>query len=133
VETYKQYFFYIVYKISKMLAHTTDESSFEIYASKFNSLEKHGRTKILPLLLKHFLQTKPEGGWNFVLKLRNQDLTETQNRIIRRYNLLGDCSRRKMVEKMAYYFLMMDIDYEFVLSETDDETMTQFILCDYSS
>jgi len=27
----------------------------------------------------------------------------------------------------------MDIDYEFVLSQTDDETMTQFILCDYSS
>ena len=38
-----------------------------------------------------------------------------------------------MVEKVAYYLLMMDIDYEFVLSETDDETMTQFILCDYSS
>ena len=40
-----------------------------------------------------------------------------------------------MVEKIAYYFLMMDIDYEFVLSQTDDETitMTQFILCDYSS
>ena len=107
-----------------MLAHTTDESSFDKYASKFNSLEKHGKNKILPLLLKHFLQTKPEGGWNFVLKLSNQDLTETQKRIIDSYN---------MVEKIAYYFLMMDIDYEFVLSETDDETMTQFILCDYSS
>ena len=68
-----------------------------------------------------------------VSKLRNHDLTETQNRIIHSYNLLGDCSRRKMVKKIAYYFLMMDIDYEFVLSETDDETMTQFILCDYSS
>ena len=75
----------------------------------------------------------PEGGWNFVLKLSNQDLTETQKRIIDSYNLLGDCCRRKMVEKMAYYLLMMDIDYEFVLSQTDDETMTQFILCDYSS
>ena len=51
-----------------MLAHFNNENpSFEIYASKFNSLEKHGRTKILPLLLKHFLQTKPEGGWNFGL------------------------------------------------------------------
>ena len=59
--------------------------------------------------LKHFLQTKPEGGWNFVLKLSNQDLTETQKRIIDSYNLLGDCSRRKMDEKEAYYFLMMDI------------------------
>jgi len=103
------------------------------YVSKFNKLKKRGKPKILPLLLKNFLQTNPEGGWNFVLKLRNQDLTETQNRIIHSYNLLGDCCRRKMVEKMAYYFLMMDIDYEFVLSQTDDETMTQFILCEYSS
>ena len=103
------------------------------YVSKFNKLKKRGKPKILPLLLKNFLQTNPEGGWNFVLKLRNQDLTETQNRIIHSYNLLGDCCRRKMVEKMAYYLLMMDIDYEFVLSQTDDETMTQFILCDYSS
>ena len=37
-----------------------------------------------------------------------------------------------MVEKVAYYFLMMDIDYEFVLTETDDETMTQFILISHS-
>ena len=102
-----------------------NDSSF-LYdnVSKFSSLEKRGKNKILPLLLKHFLQTKPEGGWNFVLKLSNQDLTETQKRIIDSYN---------MVEKIAYYFLMMDIDYEFVLSQTDDETMTQFILCDYSS
>jgi len=103
------------------------------YVSKFNKLKKRGKPKILPLLLKNFLQTNPEGGWNFVLKLSNQDLTETQKRIIDSYNLLGDCCRRKMVEKMAYYLLMMDIDYEFVLSQTDDETMTQFILCDYSS
>jgi len=108
-----------------MLAHFNNENpSFEKYASKFNSLEKRGKNKILPLLLKHFLQKNPEGGWNFVLKLSNQDLTETQKRIIDSHN---------MVEKIAYYFLMMDIDYEFVLSETDDETMTQFILCDYSS
>jgi hypothetical protein len=117
-----------------MLAHFNNEnSSFEKYVSKFNKLKKRGKTKILPLLLKNFLQTNPEGGWNFVLKLSNQDLTETQKRIIDSYNLLGDCCRRKMVEKMAYYLLMMDIDYEFVLSQTDDETMTQFILCDYSS
>ena len=111
-----------------------NDSSF-LYdcVSKFNSLKKSGKTKILPLLSKHFLQTNHEGGWNFVLKLSNQDLTETQKRIIDSYNLLGDCCRRKMVEKMAYYLLMMDIDYEFVLSQTDDETMTQFILCDYSS
>ena len=98
-----------------------DSSFLYDYVSKFNSLEKRGKNKILPLLLKHFLLTNPEGGWNFVLKLSNQDLTETQKRIINSYNLLGDCSRRKMVEKVAYYFLMMDIDYEFVLSETDDE------------
>ena len=57
-----------------MLAHTTDGSSFEKYASKFNKLKKRGKPKILPLLLKNFLQTNPEGGWNFVLKLNNQNL-----------------------------------------------------------
>ena len=115
------------------MAVENDPSFLYDYVSKFNSLKKSGKTKILPLLLKHFLQTNPEGGWNFVLKLSNQDLTETQKRLIHSYNLLGDCCRRKMVEKMAYYLLMMDIDYEFVLSQTDDESMTQFILCDYSS
>ena len=73
-----------------MLAHTTyttnENSSFENYVSKFNSLKKRGKNKILPLLLKHLLQTKPEGGWNFVIKLNNQDLTETQKRIIHSYN-----------------------------------------------
>ena len=115
------------------MAVENDSSFLYDYVSKFNSMKKHGKTKILPLLLKNFIQTNPEGGWNIVLKLSNQDLTETQKRLINSYNLLGDCSRRKMVEEMAYYLLMMDIDYEFVLSQTDDETMTQFILCDYSS
>jgi hypothetical protein len=112
-----------------LVNNSNEDSSFNNYVTKFNSLEKRGKDKILPLLLKHFLQTKPEGGWNFVIK-RNHDLTDTQKRIIHTFNLLGDGSRRKLIEKVAYYFLMMDIDYEFVLSEDDDETMTQFILCD---
>jgi hypothetical protein len=105
----------------------TEDSFLYNYVSKFNSLEKRVKDKILPLLMKRFLLTKPEGGWHFVLKL-NQDLTDTQERIIHSYNLLGDCSRRKLIEKVVLYFLMMDKDYEFVLSENDDETMTQFIL-----
>jgi hypothetical protein len=105
----------------------TEDSFFSNYVSKFNSLEKRGKDKILPLLIKSFLETKPEGGWHFVLNL-NQDLTNTQKRIIHSYNLLGDSSRRKLIEKVAYYFLMTDIDYEFLLSDDDDESKSQFIL-----
>jgi hypothetical protein len=105
----------------------TEDSFLYNYVSKFNSLEKRGKDKILPLLIKRFLETKPEGGWHFVLKL-DQALTDTQKRIIHSYNLLGDCSRRKLTEKVAFYFLVTGIDYEFVLSENDDETMTQYIL-----
>jgi len=52
-------------------------------------------------------------------------------RIIYAYNLLGDCNRRQLIEKLASYFLMMDIDYDFVVvskDEDDDKEMSQFII-----
>jgi hypothetical protein len=42
----------------------TEDSFLYNYVSKFNSLEKRGKDKILPLLIKCCLETKPEGGWH---------------------------------------------------------------------
>ena len=48
-------------KPSEMLEETEDSFLYN-YVSKFNSLEKRGNDKVLPLLIKRFLETKPEGG-----------------------------------------------------------------------
>ena len=97
-------------------------------ARMFNSMGKCGKEKMMPLLLNIFLQTKPEGGWYFVIKL-SKDLTDTQKTLIHKYNLLGDCRRKEKMEKVAFYFLMtMDADYEFILSGEDDESAKPFIV-----